>query len=147
MSTPFKIHDDTINEVNQRTDIVDIVSERVVLRKSGANFRGACPFHNGTNATALTVNPVRQMYHCFNCDVSGGAVKFLMEIDKRSFSDVVLDLAKRYNVPIKTADPEKSKEIQRQISHRDRLYEVMALTRVSISTLSPHLKVVTRSPI
>jgi DNA primase len=51
-----------------------------------------------------------------------------MEIDKRSFSDVVLDLAKRYNVPIKTADPEKSKEIQRQISHRDRLYEVMALT-------------------
>ena len=128
MSTPFKIHDDTINEVNQRTDIVDIVSARVVLRKSGANFRGACPFHNGTNATALTVNPARQMYHCFNCDVSGGAVKFLMEIDKRSFSDVVLDLAKRYNVPIKTADPEKSKEIQRQISHRDRLYEVMALT-------------------
>ncbi|MFZ4557048.1 MAG: DNA primase [Pseudanabaena sp.] len=128
MSTSFKIHDDTINEVNQKADIVDIVSERVVLRKSGANFRGACPFHNGTNATALTVNPSRQMYHCFNCDVSGGAVKFLMAIDKRSFSDVVLDLAKRYNVPIKTADPEKSKEIQRQISHRDRLYEVMALT-------------------
>ena len=128
MSVQFKIHQDTIDQVSQKADIVDIVSERVVLRKSGANFRGACPFHNGTNATALTVNPARQMYHCFNCEASGGAVKFLMEIDKRSFSEVVLDLAKRYNVPIQTVEPEKAKEIQRQISHRDRLYEVMALT-------------------
>ncbi|PZU94887.1 MAG: DNA primase [Pseudanabaena sp.] len=128
MSTQFQIHKDTIDQVSQRADIVDIVSERVVLRKSGANFRGACPFHNGTNATALTVNPSRQMYHCFNCGAAGGAVKFLMEIDKRSFSDVVVDLAKRYNVPIQTVEPEKAKEIQRQISHHDRLYEVMALT-------------------
>ncbi|HBC40698.1 MAG TPA: DNA primase [Pseudanabaena sp.] len=128
MSAQFQIHKDTIDQVSQRADIVDIVSERVVLRKSGSNFRGACPFHNGTNATALTVNPSRQMYHCFNCGAAGGAVKFLMEIDKRSFSDVVLDLAKRYNVPIQTVEPEKAKEIQRQISHRDRLYEVMALT-------------------
>jgi DNA primase len=128
MSAHFQIHKDTIDQVSQRADIVDIVSERVVLRKSGANFRGACPFHNGTNATALTVNPARQMYHCFNCGAAGGAVKFLMEIDKRSFSDVVLDLAKRYNVPIATVEPEKAKEIQRQISHHDRLYEVMALT-------------------
>ncbi|MBD2176881.1 DNA primase [Pseudanabaena sp. FACHB-1998] len=128
MSAQFQIHKDTIDQVSQRADIVDIVSERVVLRKSGANFRGACPFHNGTNATALTVNPSRQMYHCFNCGAAGGAVKFLMEIDKRSFTDVVLDLAKRYNVPIQTVEPEKAKEIQRQISHRDRLYEVMALT-------------------
>jgi DNA primase len=128
MAVAFKIHDETISQVNERTDIYDIVSERVVLRKSGANFRGACPFHNGTNPSALTINPARQMYHCFNCDASGGAVKFLMEIDKRSFSDVILDLAKRYNIPVKTADPEKAKEIQRQISHRDRLYEVMAMT-------------------
>ena len=128
MSTSFQIHKDTIDQVSQKADIVDIVSERVVLRKSGANFRGACPFHNGTNASALTVSPARQMYHCFNCDVSGGAVKFLMEIDKRSFSDVVLELAKRYNVPIQTVQPEKAQEIQRQISHRDRLYEVMGLT-------------------
>jgi len=128
MSAQYQIHKDTIDQVSQRADIVDIVSEHVVLRKSGANFRGACPFHNGTNASALSVNPVRQMYHCFNCGAVGGAVKFLMEIEKRSFSDVVLDLAKRYNVPIQTVEPEKAKEIQRQISHRDRLYEVMALT-------------------
>lgn len=128
MSASFHLHQDTIDQVGQRADIVDIVSERVVLRKSGANFRGACPFHNGTNPTALTVNPARQMYNCFNCGAKGGAVKFLMEIDKRSFADVVLDLANRYNVPIKTEEPEKAQEIQRQISHRDRLYEVMALT-------------------
>ncbi|MDX2255379.1 MAG: DNA primase [Pseudanabaenaceae cyanobacterium bins.39] len=127
MSAQLQIHKDTIDQVSQRADIVEIVSERVVLRKSGANFRGACPFHNGTNATALTVNPARQMYHCFNCGAAGGAVKFLMEIDKRPFADVVLDLAKRYNVPIQTLEPEKAKEIQRQISYRDRLYEVMAL--------------------
>ena len=59
MSSQYQIHKDTIDQVSQRADIVDIVSEHVVLRKSGANFRGACPFHNGTNASALSVNPVR----------------------------------------------------------------------------------------
>ena len=53
MSAQYQIHKDTIDQVSQRADIVDIVSEHVVLRKSGANFRGACPFHNGTNASAL----------------------------------------------------------------------------------------------
>jgi DNA primase len=126
MSAP-RLHPDTIEQVNQRIDIVDVVSEHVVLRKSGVNYRGACPFHNGTNPTALTVNPSRQVYHCFNCGASGNGIKFLMEIGKRSFGDVVLDLAKRYNVPIRTETPEKTQELQRQLSEREQLYEVMAL--------------------
>lgn len=122
-----KLHDDTIAAINQRIDIVDVVSEYVVLRKSGANYRGACPFHNGSNPTALSVNPSKQMYHCFNCDAAGGAIKFLMELGDRSFNDVAIELAQKHGIPIRTVEPEKSQELQKQLSHREQLYEVMGL--------------------
>jgi DNA primase len=122
-----RLHPDTIAQVNQRVDLVDVVSEHVVLRKSGANFRGACPFHKGSNPTAMTVNPSKQSYYCFNCQASGNAIKFLMEIGGRSFQDVVIDLAQRYGVTVRTQSPEKTEEFQRQLSHLDQLHEVMGL--------------------
>ncbi len=121
------IHQDTIDEVNQRVDIVDVVSEYVVLRKSGANLRGPCPFHQGSNPTAFQVNPSRQMYHCFSCGAAGGAIKFLMELGKQSFSDVVIELANRHHIPIKTLEPAKQQEFQRQQTEKEQLHEVMAL--------------------
>ncbi len=121
------IHQDTIDEVNQRVDIVDVVSEYVVLRKSGANLRGPCPFHQGSNPTAFQVNPSRQMYHCFSCGAAGGAIKFLMELGKQSFSDVVVELAKRHHIPIKTLEPAKQQEFQRQQTQKEQLHEIMAL--------------------
>ncbi len=126
MSVP-KLHPDTIEQVNQRIDIVDIVSEYVVLRKSGASLRGACPFHKGNNPTAFSVNPSKQIYHCYNCGASGNAIKFLMEINKQSFQEVVLELAKRYQIPIRTQEINKTEELQRQLSHREQLYEIMAI--------------------
>ncbi|MEE3716754.1 DNA primase [Tumidithrix elongata RA019] len=125
--TDLRLHPDTKEQVRQKVDIVDVISEHIVLRKSGVNFRGACPFHNGSNPTALTVNPVKQIYHCFNCGASGDAFKFLMDIGKRSFQDVVLDLAKRHGVAVRTLEPEKAQELQRQLSHRDQIYEAMGL--------------------
>jgi DNA primase len=122
-----RLHPDTIAEVNQRVDLVDVVSEHVVLRKSGANFRGACPFHKGSNPTAMSVNPGKQTYYCFNCQASGNAIKFLMEIGNRSFQDVVVDLAQKYGIPVRTQSPEKTEELQRQLSHREKLHEIMSL--------------------
>lgn len=106
--------------------MVDIVSEHVVLRKSGKDYRGVCPFHNGKSVT-LSVSPTKQLYHCFSCQASGNAFKFLMEIGDRSFSDVVIDLAQRYGVPVQTLEPEKSQELQKQLTQREHLYEVMGL--------------------
>jgi len=122
-----KLHPETIEQICQRTDIVDIVSEHVVLRKSGANLRGACPFHKGNNPTAFSVSPSKQIYHCYNCGASGNAIKFLMEIGKQSFHEVIVDLAKRYQVPIRTQEISQTEELQRQISHREQLYEILAI--------------------
>jgi DNA primase len=121
-----RLHPDTVEEVKQRVDIVDVIADYVVLKKRGKDYQGLCPFHD-EKTPSFSVSPVRQMYYCFGCGAGGNAIKFLMELGKRSFSDVVLDLAQRYQVPIKTLEPEQKKELQRQLSLREQLYEVLAV--------------------
>jgi DNA primase len=120
-----RLHPDTIDEVKHRADIVDVVSEYVVLRKRGKDFVGLCPFHD-EKSPSFTVSQTKQMYYCFGCLAGGNGIKFLMELGKRSFAEVVLDLARRYQVPVKTLEPEQRQELQRQLSLREQLYEVMA---------------------
>ncbi|AFY51270.1 DNA primase [Nostoc sp. PCC 7524] len=124
MSIP-RLHPDTIEEVKHRADIVDVVSEYVVLRKRGKDFVGLCPFHD-EKSPSFTVSQTKQMYYCFGCQAGGNAIKFLMDLGKQSFSEVVLDLARRYQVPVKTLEPEQRQELQRQLSLREQLYEVLA---------------------
>ncbi|MBW4693880.1 MAG: DNA primase [Lyngbya sp. HA4199-MV5] len=122
-----RLHPDTIEQVRQRADIVDVVSEHVVLRKLGKDFTGLCPFHDD-KSPSFTVSPSKQFYYCFSCGAGGNAIKFMMELGKRSFSEVVLDLAKRYQVSVQTLEPEQRQELQRQISVREQLHEILALT-------------------
>jgi DNA primase len=126
MDTP-RLHPDTIDAVKQRVDIVDVVSEHVLLRKRGKDFVGLCPFHDD-KSPSFTVSPSKQFYYCFACGAGGNAFKFLMELGKQSFADVVLDLAQRYQVPVKTLEPEQRQELQRQLSLREQLYEILAVT-------------------
>ena len=121
-----RLHPDTIEEVKQRIDVVDVISDYVVLRKRGKDYVGLCPFHD-EKTPSFSVSPGKQMYYCFGCNAGGNAIKFLMELGKRSFSDVVLDLARRYQVPVKTLEPEQRGELQRQLSLREQLYEILAL--------------------
>ena len=121
-----RLHPDTTEEVKQRADIVDVVSEYVVLRKRGKDYVGLCPFHD-EKTPSFSVSPGKQMYYCFGCNAGGNAIKFLMEVGKRSFSDVVLDLAQRYQVPVKTLAPEQRESLQRQLSLLEQLYEIVAL--------------------
>ncbi|MGB3402549.1 MAG: DNA primase [Microcoleaceae cyanobacterium] len=125
MQTP-RIHSDTIEEVKQRADIYDVVSQQVVLKRRGKDFVGLCPFHE-EKTPSFTVSPVKQMYYCFGCGAGGNSLKFLMELKKESFADVVLDLAQRYQVPVKTESPEQHQEFQRQLSLREQLYEILAI--------------------
>ena len=120
-----RLHPDTIEEVKQRADIVDVISEHVVLRKRGKDFVGLCPFHD-EKTPSFSVSPSKQMYFCFGCQAGGNAIKFLMEIGKRSFAEVALDLARRYQVTVKTLEPEQRQELQRQLSLREQLYEILA---------------------
>ncbi len=121
-----RLHPETIEEVKQRLDIVDIVSEQVVLRKRGKDFLGLCPFHD-EKTPSFTVSPSKQMFYCFGCGAGGNAIKFLMETRKQGFGDVMFDLARRYQVPIRTLEPQQRQELQRQLSLREQLYEILAV--------------------
>jgi DNA primase len=122
-----RLHPDTIEEVKQRVDIVDVIADRVVLRKRGRDYVGLCPFHD-EKTPSFSVSPSKQLYYCFGCAAGGNAFKFLMELKKESFNDVVLDLAQRYQVPIKTLEPQQRQELQRQLSRQEQLYEILAVT-------------------
>ncbi|WP_009544367.1 DNA primase [Crocosphaera subtropica] len=122
-----RLHPDTLEEVKEKIDIYEVVSDYVVLKKRGQNYVGLCPFHQ-EKTPSFTVNQTKQLYYCFGCGEGGNGIKFLMEIGQQSFTQVVLELAKRYQVPIKTLEPEKRQEIQKELSLRDQLYEIVALT-------------------
>ncbi|MDX2096523.1 MAG: DNA primase [Leptolyngbyaceae cyanobacterium bins.59] len=122
-----RLHPDTIEAVKEKADIVDVVSEHVVLKKRGKDFVGLCPFHDD-KSPSFTVSPAKQFYYCFSCGAGGNSFKFLMELGKQPFGEVVLQLARKYQVAVKTLEPEDRQEFQRQLSIRDQLYEILSLT-------------------
>lgn len=125
IDTP-RIHPETLEEVKQRVDIVEIISEYVVLKKQGKNLVGLCPFHD-EKSPSFSVSQSKQLYYCFGCGAGGNGIKFLMELGKQSFSEVVLDLARRYQIPLKTLDPQQRQELQKQLSLKEQLYEILAV--------------------
>lgn len=88
-----------IDELLDRTDIVDVVGDHVQLRKAGKDFQGLCPFHN-EKSPSFTVSQAKQFYHCFGCGANGSAIGFLMEYSHLGFVDVVEDLAKRVGMEV-----------------------------------------------
>ncbi|MDJ0661988.1 MAG: DNA primase [Crocosphaera sp.] len=122
-----RLHPDTIEEVKEKIDIYEVISDYVVLKKRGQSYVGLCPFHQ-EKTPSFTVNPTQQLYYCFGCGEGGNGINFLMEVGQQSFSEVILELAKRYQVPLKTLEPEKRQEIQKELSIKEQLYEIVALT-------------------
>jgi DNA primase len=125
LSTP-RLHPRTIEAVKERADIVEVVGEHVVLKKKGREFVGLCPFHDD-RSPSMTVSPAKQFYYCFSCGAGGNAIKFLMEHQRASFSDVVLELARRYQLPVETLDAPQQERLRQQLGRRERLHRVLAL--------------------
>jgi DNA primase len=121
-----RLHPDTIEEVKNRVDIIDVVGEHIVLKKRGKDYLGSCPFHQ-EKSPSFSVSPTKQMYYCFGCQAGGNAISFLMEVGKQSFTEVVLDLARRYQISVQTLEPEQRQELQRKLSLREQVYEVLAI--------------------
>ncbi len=121
-----RLHSRTIESVKERVDIVDVIGEHVVLKKKGKEFVGICPFHDDSKPS-MSVIPGKQFYYCFSCGAGGNAIKFLMEFQRQSFSDVVLELAKKYQVPVDTVEGPQQERLKEQISRRDTLYRVLKL--------------------
>lgn len=93
------IPDHKVREVLERASIVEVVSEYVPLRRSGANFLGLCPFH-AEKTPSFNVNPAREIFHCFGCGVGGNAISFVMKIEGLSFPESVKLLARKTGVEI-----------------------------------------------
>nr|YP_002048897.1 DNA primase [Paulinella chromatophora]ACB42687.1 DNA primase [Paulinella chromatophora] len=125
MSLPRLSHR-TIEIIKEKVDIVDVISQYVVLKKKGREFLGICPFHDDTSPS-LTVAPGKQLYHCFSCGAGGDAIKFLMEIKRDSFSEIVLELAKKYQLPIETANGARQEKLRQQLSRYEQLHSTLAL--------------------
>ena len=93
------IDNNTIEEIRARVDIVELIRERVEIKKAGSVFKGCCPFHN-EKTPSFTVSPTRQSYKCFGCGAGGDAFKFVMEQDGLTFIEAVRRLADRVGVTI-----------------------------------------------
>jgi DNA primase len=95
----YSIPDSVIDEVRDRTDIVEVVSQHVALKKVGKNFKGLCPFHS-EKTPSFTVSSEKRIYHCFGCGAGGNVFKFVMEIQSISFIDAVRQFAESAGVPL-----------------------------------------------
>ena len=91
---------ESIEEVSNRTDIVQVVGERVQLTQKGRDWWGCCPFHQD-KTPSFSVSPEKKFYYCFSCHATGTAIDFIKEMDKVSFSEAVSLLAKKAGVELK----------------------------------------------
>jgi DNA primase len=115
------IPDDKVQEVRERASILDVISEYVSLRKSGANYLGLCPFH-GEKTPSFNVNPAREIFHCFGCGVGGNVISFIMKIEGVSFPEAVKLLAKRFGVTIE--ERQLSASEKRRVDEKEALYGI-----------------------
>lgn len=115
------IPEDKVLEIKHAADIVEVVSESVLLKKTGKSYVGLCPFHS-EKTPSFTVSPQKQIFYCFGCAAGGNVFSFIMKRDGISFPEAARILSKQYgiNVPVQTI----SKDQKRVRSERENLLAV-----------------------
>lgn len=103
-----------VEEIKNRLDIVDIVSKYVVLKKSGRNFMGLCPFHS-EKTPSFTVTPSRQIFKCFGCGEGGDVLAFLMKINNQNFVETIKEQAALLGIDLPNNYGEKAKENKEEV--------------------------------
>ena len=111
----------TVERIKDAANIVDVVSEFVTLKKSGANYKGLCPFHN-EKTPSFMVSPARGTCHCFGCGKGGNAVSFIMEHEQMTYPEALRWLARKYHIEIK--ERELTAEEQQEQSERESMFIV-----------------------
>ena len=97
----MRYSDETIEEVKQSNDIVEVISQYVHLKRKGRSFFGLCPFHN-EKSPSFSVSPDKQIFHCFGCGVGGSAISFISKIEGIGFKEAIEVLAERANIQLPT---------------------------------------------
>jgi len=121
-----KIHPETVTQIKQATDIVEVVGDFVTLKKRGANYQACCPFHN-EKTPSFSVNPVRQIFKCFGCGAAGDAIKFVMDIDGIGYTEALKYLAGKYSIDVR--EEEVTDEQTRRQNERESLFIVLGFAR------------------
>ncbi len=116
--------DELIEEIKSRNDIVDIISQYVVLKRSGRNFFGLCPFHK-EKSPSFSVSPDKQIFHCFGCGVGGNVFHFVSKIENLSFRETVEMLAERSEVELPTRENEEDNKL---LQLKSKVYQINELT-------------------
>lgn len=109
-----------IDQVLDRTDIVDVVDRRVKLKKAGKNYSACCPFHQ-EKTPSFSVNPEKQFYYCFGCGAGGNALGFIMDYERMEFREAIESLAQAAGIDLPAEDVDSAP----QVDHQKPLYESM----------------------
>ena len=109
-----------IDQVLDRTDIVDVVDRRVKLKKAGKNYSACCPFHQ-EKTPSFSVNPEKQFYYCFGCGAGGNALGFIMDYERMEFREAIESLAQAAGIDL----PAEEVDNAPQVDHQKPLYESM----------------------
>ena len=112
--------DGLIDEIRNSNDIVDIISQYIVLKRSGRNFFGLCPFHK-EKSPSFSVSPDKQIFHCFGCGVGGDVFRFVGKIEGLDFRESVELLADRVGIILPTLDNSKENKLQEL---KTKIYEI-----------------------
>ena len=106
----MRYSDEILNEVRENSDIVEVISQYVHLKRSGRNYFGLCPFHN-EKSPSFSVSPDKQIFHCFGCGVGGNVFTFISKIEGIGFKEAIENLADRAGIVLpKSTNNEDSKK-------------------------------------
>lgn len=107
-----------IDQLIDRTDIVEVIDSRIRLKKTGANYSALCPFHQ-EKSPSFSVNPDKQFYYCFGCGSGGNVISFLMDYERSSFVDTIESLARMNGMSVpyekQTQQQVKAQEVRRNV--------------------------------
>lgn len=115
------IPEEKISEILNTSDIVEIISESVILKNSGRNFFGLCPFHS-EKTPSFSVNANKQIFHCFGCSAGGNVLTYVMKYHGITFPEAAKMLAQRYNIVIETKDISPAK--REQLNLKENLFRL-----------------------
>lgn len=125
---------EVIDEVVSRSDIVDIISGYIKLKKNGSSYVGLCPFHN-EKSPSFSVSPGKQLYHCFGCGVGGNVITFVMEYENYTFLEAVKYLADKAGMQL----PETSYS-EEEKKNRDLKAKLLEINKIAATYYYHHLK-------
>ena len=114
----MSIPQETLDHIQERVDIVELIGAHLRLSRAGRNFRALCPFHR-EKTPSFMVSPEKQIFHCFGCGEGGDVFRYVMKTERVDFLDAVRSLAEKAGVPL----PERSSFSEEKTSERKGLYE------------------------